>query len=130
LGTAAGTSSPGKQLPGSTPQQPIGQGLSYQDVLDNVDEYEDEELIHKHKPQWQGRGGRKNKNKKNKKEEYDEVDWDAIRARRNKILNVLNGHTSCTAKRAWLRSIPRISSPRPETVRLLNLVGGLVLITT
>ena len=43
-----------------------------------MDEYEDEELIHKHKPQWQGRGGRKNKNKKNKKEEYDEVDWDAI----------------------------------------------------
>jgi splicing factor 45 len=47
-------------------------------MVNKVDEDEDEELIYKHKPQWQGRGGRKNKNKKNKKEEYDEVDWDAI----------------------------------------------------
>lgn len=78
MGTA-GTSSPDKQLPSSTPQQPsVGQGLSYQDIVNNVDEDEDEELIFNHKPKWQGRGGRKNKNKKNKKEEYDEVDWDAI----------------------------------------------------
>ena len=72
-------SSPDKRLPSSTPQQPsVGQGLSYQDIVNNVDEDEDEELIFNHKPKWQGRGGRKNKNKKNKKEDYDEVDWDAI----------------------------------------------------
>ena len=75
----AGTSSPDKQLPSSAPQQPsIGQALSYQDIVNNVDEDEDEDLIYNNKPKWQGRGGRKNKNKKNKKEEYDEVDWDAI----------------------------------------------------
>jgi splicing factor 45 len=56
----------------------VGQALSYQDIVDNVDEDEDEDLIFNNKPKWQGRGGRKNKNKKNKKEEYDEVDWDAI----------------------------------------------------
>jgi splicing factor 45 len=75
----AGTSSPDKQLPSSAPQQPsIGQALSYQDIVNNVDEDDDEDLIYNNKPKWQGRGGRKNKNKKNKKEEYDEVDWDAI----------------------------------------------------
>jgi splicing factor 45 len=79
VGTAAGTISPDKQLPSCTPQQPsVGQRVSYQDIVNNVDEDEDEELIFNHKPKWQGRGGRKNKNKKNKKEEYDEVDWDAI----------------------------------------------------
>jgi len=78
VGTAADASSSDKQLPSSTSQPSVGQVLSYQDVLNTVDEDEDEELIYKHKPQWQGRGGRKNKNKKNKREEYDEVDWDAI----------------------------------------------------
>lgn len=78
--SAAGTSSPDKQLPSSTPQQPsVGPGLTYQDIVNNVDEDEDEELYMNHKPKWQGRGGRKHKNKKNKRlEEEDEVDWDAI----------------------------------------------------
>lgn len=84
MGAAAamvtGTSSPDKQLPSSTPQQPsVGRGLTYQDIVNNVDEDEDEELYMNHKPKWQGRGGKKHKNKKNKKfEEEDEVDWDAI----------------------------------------------------
>lgn len=77
---APGTSSPDKQYPSSTPQQPsVGRGLTYQDIVNNVDEDEDEELYMNHKPKWQGRGGKKHKNKKNKKfEEEDEVDWDAI----------------------------------------------------
>ena len=79
--SAADTSSPDKHLPSSTPhQQPsVGPGLTYQDIVNNVDEDEDEELYMNHKPKWQGRGGRKHKNKKNKKmDEEDEVDWDAI----------------------------------------------------
>jgi splicing factor 45 len=75
-----GTSSPDKQLSSSTPQQPsVGRGLTYEEIMNNVDEDEDEELYVNRKPKWQGRGGKKHKNKKNKKfEEEDEVDWDAI----------------------------------------------------
>lgn len=83
-GTAAavaqGTSLPDKQISSGAPQQPpVGRGLTYQDIVDNVDEDEDEELYMNHKPKWQGRGGKKHKNKKNRRqEEEDEVDWDAI----------------------------------------------------
>jgi hypothetical protein len=77
---APGTSSPDKQISSGTSQQPsVGRGLTYQDIVNNVDEDEDEELYMNHKPKWQGRGGKKHKNKKNKRqEEEDEVDWDAI----------------------------------------------------
>ena len=77
---APGTSSPDKQISSGTPQQPsVGRGLTYQDIVNNVDEDEDEELYMNHKPKWQGRGGKKHKNKKNKRqEEEDDVDWDAI----------------------------------------------------
>jgi hypothetical protein len=77
---APGTSSPDKQISSGTSQHPsVGRGLTYQDIVNNVDEDEDEELYMNHKPKWQGRGGKKHKNKKNKRqEEEDEVDWDAI----------------------------------------------------
>jgi splicing factor 45 len=77
---APGTSSPDKQFPGSTPQQPpVGRGLTYEDVVNNVDEDEDEELYMNRKPKWQGRGGKKHKKHKNRTiEEEDDVDWDAI----------------------------------------------------
>jgi hypothetical protein len=84
-GTAAavaqGTTSMDKQISSVTSQQPpVGRGLTYQDIVDNVDEDEDEELYMNNKPKWQGRGGKKHKNKKNRRqeEEEDEVDWDAI----------------------------------------------------
>ena len=77
---ASGTSSPDKQISSGMSQQPsVGRGLTYEDIVNNVDEDEDEELYMNHKPKWQGRGGKKHKNKKNKRqEEEDEVDWDAI----------------------------------------------------
>jgi len=82
-GTAAvapGSSSSDRQNSSGTSQQPpVSRGLTFQDIVDNVDEDEDEELYMNHKPKWQGRGGKKHKNKKNKRqEEEDEVDWDAI----------------------------------------------------
>jgi hypothetical protein len=82
-GTAAavapGSSSSDKQFSSGTSQQPpVGRALTYQDIVDNVDEDEDEELYMNHKPKWQGRGGKKHKNKKKRYEEEDEVDWDAI----------------------------------------------------
>ena len=77
---ASGTSSSDKQILGGTSQQPpVGRGLTYDDIMKNVDEDEDEELYMNNKPKWQGRGGKKHKNKKNRRqEEEDEVDWDAI----------------------------------------------------
>lgn len=77
---ASGTSSSDKQISSGTSQQPpVGRGLTYDDIMNNVDEDEDEELYMNNKPKWQGRGGKKHKNKKNKRyEEEDEVDWDAI----------------------------------------------------
>ncbi|KAM0715517.1 hypothetical protein Q7P37_009015 [Cladosporium fusiforme] len=79
-GAAGDTSSPDKQPPDSTLQQPAGgQVLSYSDFIGNVDEEEDEELYIDSRPKWQGRGGKKRKNKKVRGEEdYDEVNWDAI----------------------------------------------------
>lgn len=82
-GTAAvapGSSSSDRQNSSGTSQQPpVSRGLTFQDIVDNVDEDEDEELYMNHKPKWQGRGGKKHKNKKNRRqEEEDEVDWDAI----------------------------------------------------
>ena len=80
VAVAQGTNSSDKQISsGVSRQPPVGRGLTYQDIVDNVDEDEDEELYMNHKPRWQGRGGKKHKNKKNRRqEEEDEVDWDAI----------------------------------------------------
>lgn len=77
---ALGTNSLDKQVSSGTSQQPpISRGLTFDDVMKNVHEDEDEELYMNNKPKWQGRGGKKHKNKKNKRyEEEDEVDWDAI----------------------------------------------------
>lgn len=80
VAVAQGTSLPDKQISsGASQHPPVGRALTYQDIVDNVDEDEDEELYMNHKPKWQGRGGKKHKNKKNRRqEEEDEVDWDAI----------------------------------------------------
>ncbi|TLD04604.1 hypothetical protein E2P81_ATG10279 [Venturia nashicola] len=126
--SAAGTSSPDKQLPSSTPQQPsVGPGLTYQDIVNNVDEDEDEELYMNHKPKWQGRGGRKHKNKKNKRpDEEDEVDWDAIYdPAKPSNLARYQGSTEQDAERAewthfvhWHRDMankhPDVQRPKPR----------------